>query len=102
MGWRAIRGLAAAVAAVALLAVAGTALGARSVVKVHLQAGNLLVVGEGGFSPTLLPKRVDAPITIFGKGHLGTVDGSLPPVLKTIEFEFDKHGSVQTLRLADC
>jgi hypothetical protein len=102
MGRRTTRVLAVAVAAVLALAAAGIALGASSVTKVHLQAGNLLVIGEGGFTPSLLPKNVDAPITIFGKGHLGTVDGSLPPVLKTIEFEFDKHGSVQTVGLPVC
>jgi hypothetical protein len=102
MGRRTIRVLAVAVAAALVLVVAGNALAKRSVVKVHIQAGNIVVIGEGGFSPTLLPKKVDAPITIFGKGRIDTADGTLPPVLKTIEFEFDKHGSVQTLGLPIC
>jgi hypothetical protein len=100
MGRRTIRGIAVAVAAVLLLVVAGSAL--ASIVKVRIQAGNLLVIGEGGFTPTALPKNVDAPITIFGKGRLSTVDGTLPPILKTIEFEFDKHGSVDTTGLPFC
>jgi hypothetical protein len=100
MGRRTIRGFAVAVAAVLVLAVAGNAL--ASIVKVRIQAGNLLAIGEGGFTPTALPKNEDAPITIFGKGRLSTVDGSLPPVLKTIDFEFDKHGSVQTEGLPKC
>jgi hypothetical protein len=100
MGGRTIRMFAVAVAAVLVMAAA--ALAASSVTKVHLQAGNLLVIGEGGFTPSALPKNVDAPITIFGKGRLDTVDGSLPPILRTIEFEFDKHGSVQTLGLPVC
>ena len=100
MGRRTIRGLAVAVAAVLVLAVAGTAL--AGIVKVRIQAGNLLVIGEGGFTPSALPKSVDAPITIFGKGRLATVDGELPPILKTIEFEFDKHGSIQTEGLPVC
>jgi hypothetical protein len=100
MGRRSIRGFAVAVAAVLALVVAGNAL--AGIVKVRIQAGNLLVIGEGGFTPTALPRNVDAPITIFGKGRLDTVDGSLPPVLKTIEFEFDKHGSIQTLGLPVC
>ena len=94
--------LAVAVVAVVIFAAAGIALGASSITKVRIQAGNLLVVGEGGFTPSALPKNVDAPITIFGKGHLGTVDGTLPPILKTIEFEFDKHDSVQTAGLPVC
>src|SRR3954466_99292 len=100
MGRRSIRGVAVAIAAVLALVVAGNAI--AGIVKVRIQAGNLLVIGEGGFTPTTLPKNVDAPITIFGKGRLDTVDGSLPPILKTIEFEFDKHGSVQTEGLPIC
>jgi hypothetical protein len=102
MGRRNTRVLAVALAAVVVFAAAGIALGASSITKVRIQAGNLLVIGEGGFSPSALPRNVDTPITIFGKGHLGTVDGSLPPVLKTIEFEFDKHGSIQTEGLPVC
>jgi hypothetical protein len=91
-----------AVTVVVVLVTVSVALAASSITKVHLQAGNLLVIGEGGFTPSALPKDVDAPITIFGKGRLGTTDGSLPPILKTIEFEFDKHGSIQTLGLPVC
>lgn len=100
MGSRTIRGFAVAVVAVLVLAVAGTAL--AGIIKVRIQAGNLLAIGEGGFTPSALPKNEDAPITIFGKGRIETVDGTLPPVLKTIDFEFDKHGSVQTEGLPKC
>jgi hypothetical protein len=102
MGEGRIRVFAIAVAAVAVLVVAATALGRSSVTKVRLQAGNLLAIGEGGFAPSALPKNVDAPITIFGRGRLDTVDGTLPPILKTIEFEFDRHGSVDTVGLPFC
>jgi hypothetical protein len=100
MGRRSIRGFGVAIAAVLVLVVAGNAL--AGIVKVRIQAGNLVAIGEGGFTPTALPKNVDAPITIFGKGRLTTVDGSLPPILKTIEFEFDRHGSIQTEGLPKC
>jgi hypothetical protein len=102
MGRRTIRGLAVALAAVAVLAVATAVLAARDVTKVHLVAGNIVIDGEGGFTPTALPKNVDAPIEIHGSGKISTVDGELPPVLKTIEFEFDKHGSVDTTGLPKC
>jgi hypothetical protein len=100
MGRRVIRVV--AVAVVLLSIGAASALAIKSVVKVHLQAGNLVVDGEGGFTPTKLPRNVNAPITIFGKGKLSTVDGELPPVLETIEFEFDKHGAVDTTGLPKC
>jgi hypothetical protein len=100
MGRRIIRGLALAVVAVLVLVAAGNAL--AGIIKVRIQAGNIIAIGEGGFTPTALPKSKDAPITIFGKGRLTTADGTLPPVLKTIDFEFDKHGSVQTEGLPKC
>jgi hypothetical protein len=102
MGRRTIRALAVAVAAVLVLGAATSALAIRAVTKVHIQAGNLVIDGEGGFTPTALPKNVDAPITLFGRGKISTVDGTLPPVLQTIEFEFDKHGSVDTTGLPKC
>ena len=94
MGRRAAR--AAALAAVLVLVVAGTALAIR------LQAGNIVVTGDGGFTPTALPQNVNAPITIFGHGKISTADGSLPPIIDTIQFEFDKHGAVDTTGLPVC
>jgi hypothetical protein len=102
MGRRTIRALAVAVAAVVVLAAAGSALGVKKVTKIRIQAGDIVVNGEGGFTPTALPKNVDAPITLFGRGNISTVSGDYPPVLETIEFEFDKHGSVDTTGLPKC
>ncbi len=102
MGRGRIRALAVAVAAVLVLVAATSALGVKKVTKIHLQAGNIVVDGQGGFAPTALPRNEDAPIVIFGSGRISTADGTLPPVLKTIEFEFDKHGSVDTEGLAKC
>jgi hypothetical protein len=102
MGRSTNRGLAVAIAAVLVLIAASSALALKAVTKIHIQAGNIIVDGEGGFTPTALPKDVDAPIVLFGNGKISTVDGELPPVLKTIEFEFDKHGSVQTVGLPIC
>jgi hypothetical protein len=102
MGRRSIRALAVAIVAVFALALAGGALAVRDVTKVHLVAGNLVIDGQGGFTPTALPRNVDAPIKIYGGGKISTLDGALPPVLKTIQFEFDKHGSVDTTGLPKC
>jgi hypothetical protein len=102
MGRRTIRALAVAVAVVVALVAVSSALALREVTKIHIVAGNIVVDGQGGFAPTTLPRNVDAPITIFGSGKLSTVDGTLPPILKTIQFEFDKHGSVDTTGLPKC
>ncbi len=82
--------------AVALLAMSGAAL------AIVLRAGSLEVVGEGGFTPTTLPKHEFAPITIHGEGSIGTTDGSLPPILKKLTVWYDKHGEVVTKGLPYC
>ena len=91
-----------ALAAVALLVVAGNALAVKAITKVHIVAGNIVIDAEGGFTPRALPKNVNAPITGYGGGKISTVSGELPPILKTIELEFDKHGAVDTVGLPKC
>lgn len=87
---------ASVVAAVLVLAAAGTALAVR------LQAGNVIVIADGGPTPTKLPKGHLVPIKLHGHGRILTSDGSTPPILKTIELLFDKHGSVVTTGLPVC
>lgn len=81
---------------VLVLAVAGTALAIR------LEAGPVVVVGDGGFSPTTLPKHGFAPIKLHGYGKIGTKDGSNPPILEQLTLWFDKHGEVETRGLEVC
>jgi hypothetical protein len=81
---------------VALLAMSGVAL------AIVLREGSLEVIGEGGFTPTTLPKHETAPITLHGEGRIGTTDGSLPPILQTLTVWFDKHGAVVTEGLPHC
>jgi len=100
MNWRRARTrlIALGLLCSATFVLAGTA----SAIKVHLQLGELVVDGEGGFSPKRLPKKRDAPIEIHGGGRLSTVSGAYPPVIENINFEFDKHGSVVTKGLPVC
>jgi hypothetical protein len=76
--------------------------GAASALALRLQVGNIIVVGDGNFSPTTLPKHKLAPIELHGYGKIETADGSLPPILKQLVFWFDKHGGVETRGLAIC
>jgi hypothetical protein len=85
-----------AAAAVLLLAAGGTAYALR------LQVGNIVVVTDGGFSPTTLPKHEVAPIKLHGFGKFETVDGTPPPILQQIVIWFDKHGAVETRGLPVC
>lgn len=85
-----------AVIAVLLLVGAGTATALR------LQIANIVVVTDGGFTPTTLPKKGFAPITLKGYAKLSTTDGGLPPILQTITLWFDKNGEVETRGLPIC
>lgn len=76
--------------------------GAGSAVALRLTAGNVVVVTDGGFSPTTLPKHGYAPISVHGYGKIETVDGSPPPILEQLTLWFDKHGKVETRGLAVC
>jgi hypothetical protein len=73
-----------------------------SAAAIVLRAGNLVVTADGGFTPTTLPKRGFAPIKLHGFGKIGTDDGSLPPILKTVTILYDKHGKVETRGLPVC
>jgi hypothetical protein len=84
------------VALALVLAVAATASG------VTIRAGELILNADGGFTPTALPEHQDAPISLHGGGKLSTVSGELPPIVKTIEIEFDRHGHVETAGLPVC
>jgi hypothetical protein len=99
-----VRGRLLALGALLLLGLvlAATASAVRDNDRIELRAGDLIIVGHGGFRPEALPKYHDAPITIYGGGKLSTVSGELPPILETLTFEFDKHGSVDTTGLEVC
>ena len=85
---------------VAVLALALVGAGAAEAIK--LRIGNIVIVGDGGFSPTTLPKKRDAPIKLFGHATFKTVDGTRPSPLRTLTLEFDKHGAVETRGLPKC
>ena len=68
----------------------------------QLRAGDILIEAHGDFSPHVLPRDRNAPIVLRGGGRISTVSGELPPRLKTISIEFDRHGSVVTTGLPTC
>jgi len=69
---------------------------------IRIRAGDITVRADGHFRPTALPLRENAPITLEGGGRIETVSGNLPPILKTIEIEFDRHANVETEGLPVC
>jgi hypothetical protein len=87
---------------VTALALVIIAVAAASAHALRLQVGDLVIEAEGGFAPQALPKHENAPITLHGGGKISTVSGALPPILKTLDIEFDRHGSVVTTGLEVC
>jgi hypothetical protein len=92
-------GFSLAACVLSALCIAAIAIAANSIV---LRAGDLLIHAEGGVAPTSLPRHENAPITIHGGGSISTVSGDLPPILRTITIEFDRHGAVDTTGLEIC
>lgn len=69
---------------------------------ITLRIGNIIITGDGGFTPTTLPKHENAPIKLFGNAQFKTVDGTRPSPLRRLVLEFDKHGEVETRGLQKC
>lgn len=85
------------------LLLAATALVGTAVAQaITLRIGDIVIVGDGGFTPTTLPKNEDAPIHLHGYAKFSTVDGTRPSPLRQLVLEFDKHGSVETRGLEKC
>lgn len=90
-----------ALGALAALVVAGiaTAAGEKPVV---VQAGNLKLTFNGGFTPKVLSKTKPTPIKLNVSGKIATVDGTHPPALKEFFLETDKNGAVNVKGLPTC
>jgi hypothetical protein len=76
--------------------------GAGGASAIKLRVGNIIISGDGGFTPTTLPKHENAPIKLFGHSKFSTTDGTRPSPLRTLTLEFDKHGAVETRGLQKC
>jgi hypothetical protein len=85
--------------ALALALIAGAV---TTAFALELHAGDLVINAEGGFAPRALPKHENAPITLHGGGKISTASGALPPILQTLDIEFDRHGTVVTTGLPVC
>lgn len=87
-------------AAIGLIVVAMAAVGSAQAIE--LRVGKIVIITDGGFTPTTLPKRENAPIKLYGHARFKTIDGSRPSPLRRLEIEFDKHGAVETRGLQKC
>ncbi len=86
----------------ALCTVLLTLTATATALAVSAQAGKVVIEIEGGISPTRLAKKTPTPITLKINGAIKTTDGSHVPALKTLDLEFDKHGTIYTKGLPTC
>jgi DNA-binding beta-propeller fold protein YncE len=66
------------------------------------QKGTLRVSVDGHLSPRRLPRSGVAPIAVSVAGEITTTDESLPPLLKTLRIELNRHGHLDTTGLPTC
>jgi hypothetical protein len=67
-----------------------------------IQSGNLRVTVLAQVEPPNLPRDIPAPIAVFISGHIGTVDGTVPPQLQTMTVKVNRHGLLQSKGLPVC
>ncbi len=85
------------------IALIAAALGcAAAALAITTQIGNLKVSATAEFSPRAFPPHGTAPAHFESTVRIGTMDGSQPPALKTIVFEFDKHGKLNFRGMPTC
>jgi hypothetical protein len=66
------------------------------------QNGNLRVTVSGKLAPKKLPRTGVAPISVSVGGQIATTDETLPPTLKTIRIELNRHGRLDYEGLPTC
>jgi len=95
-----LRGPRAAVLAVA--AVAAALACAAVAVAVTTQIGNLKVSATAEFQPRVFPEHGTLPAHFGSIVRIRSVNGDQPPALKTLIFEFDKHGKLNFKGVPTC
>lgn len=84
------------------LAVVALLVAAASAYAIRAEIGKTVVSATAELQPRELPAKGGAPVTLSTTVRINTKDGSLPSPLKTLTFELDKNGFVQTKGLATC
>jgi hypothetical protein len=66
------------------------------------QQGNLRVTVQGKLAPKKLPREGVAPISVSVGGQIATTDETLPPTLKKLKVELNRHGRLDYKGLPVC
>jgi len=88
-----------AIALAALTLVLGSATFAAATVT---QTGALRVSVNGQLSPSKLPRKGLAPISVQVGWDIASTDGSVPPKLESLEIEINRHGKFDYAGLPTC
>jgi hypothetical protein len=83
-------------------AVAAVLACAAVAVAVTTQVGNLKVSATAEFEPRVFPEHGTLPASFSSILRIKTLNGDLPPALKTLVFEFDKHGKLNFKGVPTC
>lgn len=75
---------------------------AAAAVAVTTQIGNLKVSATAEFQPRAFPAHGTVPATMGSIVRIKAVNGEQPPALKTLAFEIDKHGKINTAGVPTC
>jgi hypothetical protein len=74
---------------------------AATALAVRIEFGNTVVSATADVLPRQLPKR-GAPVKLTTVNRVSTKDGSLPPVLSRLRFQFDRNGWIDARGVAVC
>jgi len=86
------------IAAGCALIVAASALAEQKEVRV----GNLFLRDDGAIAPTKLPRHEQAPVAANLDVEIGTLDGTHPPAIRSVEADFDRTIQVNAKGLPVC
>jgi len=67
-----------------------------------VQRGDLRIAVTGKLRPRRLPRSGTAPIAVTVGGRITTTDSSLPPQLKAMRIELNRHGRIDNAGLPTC
>lgn len=90
-------------AALLAVAVVASALACVAVAAaITTQVGNLKVSATAEFQPRAFPEHGTLPASFSSILRIKTLNGDQPPALKTLIFEFDKHGKLNFKGMPTC
>lgn len=77
-------------------------LGCASAYALRAEVGNTVVSATADATPRELPTKGGAPVRLTSVTRAWSKDGSMPPALSELRFEFDKHGRIVSRGVPVC